>query len=109
MTNNSQDATAYFVRHPRTIQDLMMLHALDEERPFIIAQRICLPLIDYENFLTDMTVDRVFIEKSAAKCANDDEGVRQCLFIYCRDSHKGVLIVPEDGRWVGEAAYYDGQ
>jgi len=107
MTNNGQYATAYFVRHPRTIQDLMLLHALDEEQPFVIAQKIYLPMIDYENFLTDMTVDRGFIEENASKCVNDDEYVKRCLFVYCRDPQKGVLIVPEDGRWVGEAAYYD--
>lgn len=106
MTNDSQYATAYFVHHPRTIQDLMLLHALDEERPFVIVQKIYLPMIDYENFLTDMTVDRGFIEENAAKCERGNV-VKQCLYVYSRDSQKDVLVVPEEGRWVGEAAFYN--
>lgn len=106
MTNSNQYATAYFIRHPRTIQDLMPLHALEAEQAFVIAQRISLPPIDYENFLTDMTVDRGFIEENAAKCENGEQEVKRCLFVYCKERHQGVLVVPEEGRWVGEAAYY---
>jgi len=104
INGNKNPTTAYFVRHPRTVRDLMVLHPVDQEQPFEIVKKIYLPMIDYENFLTDMTVDRVFIEACTEKCKGGP--VRQCLFVYSSNPREGILVSPEDGRWVGEAAYY---
>ena len=55
---------AYFVERPRRIEDLMVPHPIEKERPFRIVTEIQLPAIDYENFITDMLADRQFIEQA---------------------------------------------
>ena len=47
-----------FIRHPRTISDLMQPHLYKHEREYQIVKTIELGKIDYENFITDMLVDR---------------------------------------------------
>lgn len=63
-----------------------------------------LPLIDYENFITDMTVDRQYLEDNADLCTKGD--VWKCLLIRRENKQDGVLVIPLDEAWVGWAAYY---
>ena len=63
-----------------------------------------LPLIDYENFITDMTVDRQYLEDNAHLCSKGD--VYKCLLIRRENKLDGVLVIPLDKAWVGWAAYY---
>jgi hypothetical protein len=58
-----------FIRHPRTINDLMQPRLHKHEQEYQIVKTIELGKIDYENFITDMLVDRQFIEDSAALCS----------------------------------------
>ncbi len=98
---------AYFVRHPRQIEDLMKPHRIEQEQPYEIVKEIILLRIDYENFTTDMRADRQFIEDHASLCA--DGAVKKCLFIRMRNHHEGILIIPEKGCYVKCAAYHCGQ
>lgn len=59
----------YFVSDPRRIEDLTVLHLVEKERPFEVVKTVKLARIDYENFITDMTADRQFIEDHAALCS----------------------------------------
>ena len=80
----------------------------------MLQSRKCLPLtrffyyflccIDYENFATDMTVERQFIEDNAALCEDGD--IKKCLFVYMRGGHSGIMVVPDsnDHDYVGCAA-----
>lgn len=89
---------AYFVKHPRTADDLRRPHLLDEEQTFVI---------DYENFVTDMAVERSFLEGSAGSCAGEDDGALHCLLVRERGKTGGVLVVPEAGGYVLLAAYVE--
>lgn len=94
---------AYFVRHPRTIDDLSCPHPVEREQPYSIVKTVTLSAIDYENFLTDMLADRQFIEDSAALCGTGD--TLRCLFVRRHGLRSGVLVMPEKRRWVGYAAW----
>ncbi len=95
--------TAYFIQHPRGVNDLIVLHDVADERPYEIVKEIRLQAIDFENFITDMTVDRQFIEDYASLC--DDGDVKKCLVIRGRDPEYGILVLPEAKCYVGWAAY----
>ena len=60
---------AYFVKQPRILKDLFAIHAIDQEHQYEVVKEIELPLIDYENFITDMTVDRQYLEDNADLCS----------------------------------------
>lgn len=89
---------AYFVKHPRTADDLRRPHLLDEEQTFVI---------DYENFVTDMAVERSFLEGSAGSCAGEDDRALHCLLVRERGKTGGILVVPEAGGYVLLAAYVE--
>ena len=98
--------TAYFVDFPRTVSDLKVLHALDQERPFTIVKTVSLSAISYENFCTDMLADRQFIEDNASLCERGE--IWKCIFVHQRGRSDGVLVMPEDTCFVGWAAYLHG-
>lgn len=93
---------AYFVERPRRIEDLMVPHLVEKERPYRIVTEVQLPAIDYENFITDMLADRQFIEDHGRRCKKDE--VWSCLLVRRRGKPDGVLVMPEDGCFVGWAA-----
>ena len=95
----------FFVRSPRRIEDLQTLHLVEKERPFEIVKTVKLATIDYENFITDMLADRQFIEDHAALCLKGP--VWCCILVKQRGRTDGVLVMPEDGCYVGWAAYYN--
>ena len=95
---------AYFVERPRRIEDLTVPHLVEKERPFRIVTEVQLPAIDYENFITDMLADRQFIEDHSCRCKKGE--VWDCLLVRRRGQPNGVLVMPEDGCFVGWAAYY---
>ena len=106
---------AYFVHRPRKLKDLFRIHALDQERPYAVTKTITLPLIDYENFITDMRADRQYLKDYAEYCskinfvgrvvgaAGDDTW--KCLLIKRRGHRDGVLVIPGHECWVDWAAY----
>lgn len=71
---------AYFVERPRRIEDLMVPHPIEKERPYRIVTEIHLPAIDYENFITDMLADRQFIEDHGRRCKKGE--VRSAGFLW---------------------------
>ena len=95
--------TAFFVREPERLSDLMKPHLLERERPYEIVETVTLPRIDYENFATDMFADRQFIEDHEAACGKGE--VWKCIFVRQRGRGDGVLVMPEDHCYVGWAAY----
>jgi len=97
---------AYFVESPRIIEDLLAPHPIEQETQYEIVNTVKLAKIDYENFITDMIADRLFIEENAALCAQG--GVWRCLLVQQRGRTDGVLVMPVDGCYVGWAAYYCG-
>lgn len=55
---------AFFVQRPRTITDLIIPDSNVTEARFKIVEIVLLKSIDYENFITDMLVDREFLTAS---------------------------------------------
>ena len=98
--------SACFIRHPRTIGDLMQPHLYKQEREYRIVKTIELRKMDYENFITDMLADRQFIEDNATLCSRGD--VWQCLLVRQRGCSDGILVMPEGGCYVGWAARFPG-
>jgi len=93
---------AYFVERPRVIEDLIQPHLFEQERKYLIVKSIELGKMDYENFITDMLADRQFIEDNAGLCSRGE--VWQCLLIRQRGCSDGILVMPENGCFVGWAA-----
>ena len=52
----------------------------------------------------DMVAERQLIEDHAALCTNDR--LWRCILVQQRGHADGVLVMPEDGCYVGWAAYY---
>lgn len=97
--------TAYFISRPRQLKDLVRPHKIEDEVPYEIEKTICLSRIDYENFATDMTVERVCMEQYAHLCGIQN-GLWKCLLIQQKNADTGILVMPEDQCWIGYAAYY---
>ena len=102
-----KSGSACFIRHPRTIGDLMQPHLHKHEREYQIVKTIELGKMDYENFITDMLADRQFIEDYADLCCVGS--VWKCLFVHQRGKADGILIVPTDDCYVKYAAYISHQ
>ena len=94
----------YFVERPRRIDDLLSPHLVEAQRPYKIIGDVRLSAIDYENFITDLLADRQFIEDHGRRCKKGE--VWNCLLVRRRGQSNGVLVMPEDGCFVGWAAYY---
>ena len=94
---------AYFVERPRRLEDLMVPHLIETERPYRIVASVQLAAIDYENFITDMLADRQFLSDYGKRCKRGE--VWKCLFVHRRGQTNGVLIMPERDCYVGWAAY----
>lgn len=95
--------TAYFVKRPRTQEELVSVHSLEDEHPYEVIKKITLGSMDYENFSFDMLADRQFIEDNACLCEEGD--VFKCLLICRRGGNDGILVVPERISYVKWAAY----
>ncbi len=95
---------AYFIRYPRIVEDLLVLHDASLEQRYEIVKEIRLQAIDFDNFSTDLTVERLYIEDYAYLCGKGD--VWKCLLIRGRNPGYGVLVLPEASGFVGWAAYF---
>ena len=104
-TAMEKNGTAYFIQYPRKLEELLIILDVSDEAPYEIVKDIRLQPIDYENFYTDMTVERQFIEDSAALCDNGE--VKRCLFVHGRSAREGILVLPDPSEtaYVGWAAY----
>ena len=78
-----------------------MPHLIDQEREYEIVETVTLPMIDYENFITDMLVGRWFLEENAQRCRTTPS--IRCILVNVRGRKEGVLVVP-NGAYVKLAA-----
>ena len=95
---------AFFVKAPHRIENLCTPHLVEDERAYKVVKQVRLAKIDYENFITDLVADRQFIEDNANLCSKDE--IWRCILVQQRGQTDGVLVMPEDGCFVGWAAYY---
>ena len=96
---------AYFVKYPRTYEDLLKLHLKTHEQPYEITCTAILDPIDYENFIFGLDADRQYIEDNAPLCS--DGPVKKCLLVVPTTESDGILVIPEPLRpcYVLWAAY----
>lgn len=104
-----ENPTAYFVSLPFRIEDLQRPHLANHRKPYVIEKTVELAKIDYENFITDLCVDRWFIEENAGLCRIDDDGVWHCILVRQRGKMDGVLVMPEGCDFPKWAAYISGE
>jgi hypothetical protein len=98
-------STAYFVSMPFRLEDLRRPHLNSERKPYAVEKTVELAKIDYENFITDLCVDRWFIEDNAKLCRIDSDGVWHCIFARQRGKKDGVLVMSEGRDFPKWAAY----
>ena len=61
-------STAYFVSMPFRLEDLRRPHLNSARKPYAVEKTVELAKIDYENFITDLCVDRWFM-RTMPSCA----------------------------------------
>ena len=96
---------AYFVQFPSRIDDLHRLHLLTDRVAYEVVKVVTLPRIDYENFITDMTVERDYLEKSAHLCRPRADGPFRGILVRQRGRTDGVVVLPDPAGFVLWAAY----
>jgi len=62
----------------------------------------------YENFITDMTQWREFIDKYPESMINDD-GVYEAIFVTTKNADDGVLVVADGEEFPKWCAYWPGR
>lgn len=97
--------TAYFVRNPFRIEDLKKPHPIESEKPYVIEKTIVLSAIDYQNFITDLCVDRWFIEANTHLTKVDKNGIWHCIFVKKIKRKDGILVMSEGKVYPNWAAY----
>jgi hypothetical protein len=97
---------AFFVKRASRIEKLKRLHLLKDEVPFIIEKNIPLGKVDYENFASDLGVERQFIEDNKELC-RIEKGVWHSIYVSRRGENDGILVMSEGTDRPVFTAYYD--
>ena len=87
--------SAYFVLRPFRLEDLLRPHPIERRKPYRVEKTIRLAKIDFTNFVTDLCVDRWFIEENAGLCGIDSYGVWHCILVRQRGKADGVLVMSD--------------
>jgi hypothetical protein len=75
-----------------------VLAAVENLKPIKVEKAIILPEDDYRNFITDMTVERLYLRKYSSLCKIDNDGIWHCLLVLLQGSQAGILVMAdEDG------------
>lgn len=102
---NDFHSTAFFVKHPFRIEDLKVPHRYETRKRFVVVKT----MVDYDNFIADLCVDRIFIEENKGLCHVNEEGVWLCLLVKQQGQPDGVLVMPDGRDYSKYAAYYPGE
>lgn len=105
MSTSETTNRAFFVIRPREINDLFTPHPVEREQDFYVKKRIVLKPYEYENFITDLLVERDYINKSDISCTNRGD-ILECLLVTKPNTDEGVLVVPDDNGFIKLAASY---
>ncbi len=97
--------TAFFVKQPRIIEDLNFPLSFESKKKFVIEKTIELSDIEYENFITDLRVERYFIEENAHLCYIDEKDVYHCILIK-EFNNSGILVQSDKSSFSKYVALY---
>jgi hypothetical protein len=105
-TSGRTDGSAFFIFSPRNADEFRRPFPLDSIQPYRIIETITLNGMDYENFATDMLVEREYLEPFEGLCCTG--AVYECVLV-CRQGNNrtGILVIPDSGGYIKCAAYYD--
>ena len=105
-TPSRTDGSAFFVFSPRKEDELNQPFPLEQMQPYRIIGRITLNGMDYENFVTDMLVEREYLEPFEELCHTG--AVYECVLV-CQQWYEkqGILVIPDSGGYIKCAAYYE--
>lgn len=87
--------SAHFVSYPYRIEDLKRPYLVTQTKPYIIEKEVVLAKIDYENFITDLCVDREYIEENCSLMKIDDQGIWHCIFVRQKNKNDGILVMSD--------------
>jgi len=79
------------------LSEIRRMDRVEYLRAFVIEKTIVLQKLDYVNFITDMTVERNYLQKYSPLCRIDACEVWHCLLIRRAGRHTGLLIMPNRG------------
>ncbi len=85
---------ANFIKHPFSIADLRTPCLTKKLKRYKIVKKIAISNIDYDNFISDLCVERDFIKKNKLCCFIHDN-VYHCIYVHKKNSEKGILIMPD--------------
>ena len=86
---------SFFIQKPRRADNLMRNEMAKQQKAYFIEKIIELDTIDFQNFATDMTVERDYLRKNYALCRIDEKGVWHCLLVCRHDRRSGLLIMAD--------------
>lgn len=92
--------SAIFTEQPRRIEDLKSEDRLRAVRKYSVVKIVDLSLIDFENFITDMMVERDYLEEFAPLCDTPEK----CILIKSSAAEESILVVPTSDGYVKMAA-----
>ena len=105
-TPSRADGSAFFVFSPRNADEFNQPFPLDRIQPYRIIGRVALNGMDYENFATDMLVEREYLEPFEELCRTG--AVYECVLVCQQGNNKtGILVIPDSGGYIKCAACYD--
>ena len=96
---------AVFIWGPRTEEEMKTTSAMGALLEYEIVKTVRLGWMEYENFATDMLVDREFLEEAAEITRTSPGQPARCVLVRKRFSKKGILVIPR-GAYVRLAALY---
>jgi N-methylhydantoinase A/oxoprolinase/acetone carboxylase beta subunit len=96
--------SAYFKKNPRRIEELSGPRPIEAAVEYKIEKSVLLSKTDFENFVTDMLIERGFLEKNAGLCAVGPDGVWHCLEIRRESDKDAILVMLSSGGRVAYAA-----
>lgn len=100
---------ALFTRNPRVLHEIGNLAAVENLKSVKVERTIVLPKDDYRNFVTDMTVARLFLQKYNSLCRIDDEGIWHCLLVIPQSRQVGILVMADKFGFSDYAAQFWGK
>lgn len=95
--------TAKFVPCPQGIDDLLDQEEPGVLQPYRVVKTIELEAADYEDFISDMLAERLFLASAAWLCGVGES--MWCIKVKQKGCVDGVLIVPHNECFIGWAAY----
>ena len=95
---------AFFINRPSRIEDLIPPRIVGDAHPYKVTVMVELSGIDYHNFITDLKVDRPFLEEHSNK-SYIAQGVWHCILVRQKGRSDGLLVMTSGRDFPSWVAY----